>query len=236
MPLSALPPPDRLALLLDFDGTLVELAPTPDSVVIPPGLGDLLARLSRRLDGALALVSGRPLADLDRFLPAIPAALAGEHGGVFRLSPESEASRPDLPSVPPAWRQEAERLVEAHPGALFEPKARGFVVHYRAIPEAGEALRAPLAALVAKDAARFMLLPSHMAWEIRPRGADKGSAVRHLLAQPPFLRRIPVFVGDDVTDEDGMRAAREAGGEGLLVADHFGDPAGVRDWLATLAA
>ncbi len=236
MPLSDLPPPGRLALLLDFDGTLVELAPTPDSVVIPPGLGDLLARLSRRLDGALALVSGRPLADLDRFLPGIPVALAGEHGGVFRLSPAAAASRPDLPSAPEAWREAARRLVAAHPGALFEPKARGFVVHYRAIPEAGEALRAPLAGMVARDAARFVLLASHMAWEIRPRGADKGSAVGFLLARAPFAGRVPVFIGDDVTDADGMRAASDAGGQGLYVHEAFGGPAGVRDWLAHLAA
>ncbi|MGC8523687.1 MAG: trehalose-phosphatase [Acidibrevibacterium sp.] len=235
MPLSDLPPRERLALLLDFDGTLVELAPTPDSVVIPPGLGDLLARLARRLDGALALVSGRPLADLDHFLPGIPVALAGEHGGVFRLAPGHAVLRPDLPSVPQAWREAAIRLVAAHPGALYEPKARGLVVHYRAIPEAKDALAAPLAALVATDAERFALLPSHMAWEIRPRGADKGSAVRFLLARPPFAGRTPVFIGDDVTDADGMDAAREAGGQGVFVAEAFGDPAGVRAWLAGLA-
>lgn len=234
MPLSDLPPRERLALLLDFDGTLVELAPTPDSVVIPPGLGDLLARLARRLDGALALVSGRPLADLDRFLPDIPVALAGEHGGVFRLAPGHEVLRPDLPSVPQAWREAAMRLVAAHPGALYEPKARGFVVHYRAIPEAAARLRGPLAEMADQDA-RFALLASHMAWEIRPRGADKGSAVRFLLARPPFAGRTPVFIGDDVTDADGMDAAREAGGQGVFVAEAFGDPAGVRAWLARLA-
>jgi trehalose 6-phosphate phosphatase len=236
MPLSDLPPPARLALLLDFDGTLVELAPTPDSVVIPPGLGDLLGRISRRLDGALAVVSGRPLADLDRFLPGVPMALAGEHGGVFRLSPTAETVRPDLPAVPEAWRAAAKRLVASHPGALYEPKARGFVVHYRAIPEAAARLRAPLAEMVAGDAAGFALLPSHMAWEIRPRGADKGSAVDFLLARAPFAGRVPVFIGDDVTDADGMRVAREAGGRGLFVADGFGDPAGVRAWLTRLAA
>ncbi len=236
LPSPVLPPPGRLALLLDFDGTLVELAPTPDSVVIPPGLGDLLARLSLRLDGALALVSGRPLGDLDRFLPGVPVALAGEHGGVFRLSPTAETIRPDLPSVPEAWREAAKRMVASHPGAIYEPKARGFVVHYRAIPEAGEALRAPLAAMVAgDDAAHFALLASHMAWEIRPRGADKGSAVGFLLARAPFAGRIPVFIGDDVTDADGMRAARAAGGQGLYVHEAFGDPAGVRRWLGQLA-
>ena len=181
-------------------------------------------------------MSGRPLADLDRFLPAVPVALAGEHGGVFRLSPMAETMRPDLPSAPEAWREAARRLVASHPGALYEPKARGFVVHYRAIPEAAARLRAPLAEMVDQDAARFALLASHMAWEIRPRGADKGSAVAFLLARAPFAGRVPVFIGDDVTDADGMRAARDAGGHGLFVDDAFGDPAGVRFWLAGLAA
>jgi trehalose 6-phosphate phosphatase len=235
MPLSDLPPCERLALLLDFDGTLVELAPTPESVVIPPGLGALLARLSARLSGALALVSGRPLADIDRFLPGVPAAIAGEHGGVFRLAPNAPVSRPDLPAVPEAWREAGLRLVAAHQGARYEPKARGFVIHYRAIPEAEEALRAPLAAMVAEDPAHFLLMPSHMAWEIRPRGADKGSAVRTLLRDPRFRGRVPLFIGDDVTDADGMAAARAAGGQGFFVADRFGDPAGVRRWLGTLA-
>lgn len=233
--LGGLPAMERLALLLDFDGTLVEIAPRPDAVVVPASLPGLLARLAQRLEGALAIVSGRPLADLDRFLPAFPAALAGEHGGVFRMNPDATPFRPDLPEPPAAWRAAAERSATAHPGVLFEPKARGFVLHYRAVPELAETLRDVLAALLAEQPGTFVLLPSHMAWEVRPRGADKGSAVATLLGTAPFHGRIPVFVGDDVTDEDGMRAARAAGGEGLQVAPVFGDPAGVRRWLAQLA-
>jgi len=233
--LAALPAPERLALLLDFDGTLVEIAPRPEAVVVPAGLPALLARLAARLGGALAVVSGRPLGDLDRFLPGLPAALAGEHGGVFRMSPAAAPCRPDLPDPPAAWRAAAAHLAACHPGVLYEPKARGFVLHYRAVPELADPLRAALAALITPRDADFALLPSHMAWEVRPRGADKGSAVAKLLAAPAFHGRLPVFIGDDVTDADGMRAARAAGGVGLFVAETFGDPAGVRRWLADLA-
>ncbi len=115
---------------------------------------------------------------------------------------------------------------------VLEPKARGFVIHYRPAPEAGPAVQDALAALVAPYAATFQLLAAHMAWEVRPRGADKGSAVLEIMALAPFAGRLPVFIGDDVTDEDGMKPARALGGAGLFVPDVFGSAAAVREWLA----
>jgi trehalose 6-phosphate phosphatase len=108
------------------------------------------------------------------------------------------------------------------------------VLHFRRAPEAGEALHQVALALVEGDA-RFAVLPALMAWEIKPLGADKATAVRALMARAPFAGRVPVYIGDDRTDEDGMRAARELGGIGWRVQDVFGDPAGVRAWLATIA-
>ena len=118
---------------------------------------------------------------------------------------------------------------------MLEHKARGFALHYRAAPAAGTQLHDALALLLA-GSTQFELLPAHMLWEVRPRGADKGKAVIDLMDRPPFRGRLPVFVGDDVTDEDGIRAATAMGGVGLRVQDAFGDAAGVRAWLAAIAS
>jgi trehalose 6-phosphate phosphatase len=129
-----------------------------------------------------------------------------------------------------AWLDAAEALVRAFPGALLERKARGFALHYRQAPEAREVFEATLNALVGGSEG-FQLLPAHMLWEVRPIGADKGSAVAALMQIAPFAGRLPVFIGDDVTDEDGMREARQWGGAGYRVDAVFGAPAGVRSWL-----
>lgn len=233
--MTAIPPslPPHPALLLDFDGTLVEIAPHPHAITIPPGLAPLLEDLAARFEGAVALVSGRPLADLDLFLPGLPLAIAAEHGGLFRFHPEGPIERPPHPRPPEAWRDAARRYAETHPGLLYEPKEGGFVVHYRHAPERREAVRAALEDLIGEDP-EFGLLASHMAWEVRPRRANKAEAVRFLMAHPPFAGRKPVFIGDDVTDEEGMAAARALGGMGLRVPEVFGGPEGVRRWLAAL--
>ncbi len=227
-----LPPFDRAALLLDMDGTLLDIAPTPDSVVVAPDLPATLARLRDRLDGAVAVITGRPVHQIDALLPDILPTVAGEHGGAFRSSPGAALTRAALPELPPGLMDAGAKIAAAHPGALLETKARGFVLHYRQVPDAGPALHEALTALLVPHADKFQLLPAHMAWEIRPLGADKGSAVRVVMALPAFAGRLPVFIGDDVTDEDGMRPAREMGGAGLFVPTVFGDAAGVRDWLA----
>ncbi len=227
-----LPPPRRAALLLDLDGTLVDIAPDPESVAVAPGLPDMLRRLRGALGDALAIITGRPVSQVDALLPDLPYAVAGEHGGALRPAPGAAIERPAFPEPPPAWLAEAARLVESYPGVRLERKARGFVLHYRAIPAAGPALRGPLAALIEDETAgRFTLLAAHMAWEIRPQGIDKGAAVRALMRRAPFIDRLPVFIGDDVTDEDGIAAAIALGGVGLRVAEAFGDPIGVRAWL-----
>jgi trehalose 6-phosphate phosphatase len=222
--------PDRAALLLDLDGTLLDIAPTPDAVVVPPSLPPVLQALRARLGDALAIVTGRPVEQVEALLPGVAYAVAGEHGGAIRFGPEAALQRPDLPALPGHWLEAAERAVAAHPGALLEAKARGFAVHYRLAPDAGEPLRQALLAIL--DPQSHRLLPARMAWEVKPRGADKGTAVAALMARPPFAGRTPVYVGDDVTDEDGMREARAAGGFGFQVEEVFGGPAGVRAWLA----
>ena len=227
----ALPPPARAALLLDLDGTLLDIAPTPDSVVVPEGLLDALRRLVVRLDGALAVISGRPVAQVDALLHSIPTAVAGEHGGATRFAPGAALERVPLPGAPPEWLAAAERIAAANPGVLLERKERGFVLHYRGVSVLGPALKTELEALIGSSQ-EFALMQARKAWEIKPRGADKGTAVTALMARAPFAGRLPIFIGDDVTDEDGMAVARAMGGAGLRVGEAFRDPAAVREWLA----
>ena len=238
MPYQHLPPdalPPHAALLLDLDGTLLDIAATPDAVRVPPDLPDTLIRLRTALDGALAIVTGRPPEQVDALLPGVAHAVAGEHGGALRYGPGADVARAAVPPLHAAWRDAAAALAAAHPGALLEHKPHGFALHYRQAPEAGAALERGLRALL-DGADGHVLLRAHMAFEVKPRGADKGKAVAALMARPPFAGRVPVYIGDDVTDEDGIRAAEAAGGIGLRVADSFGDAAGVRAWLARLAA
>jgi trehalose 6-phosphate phosphatase len=226
---------DRAALLLDLDGTLLDFAPTPDAVVVPPDLRDVLHALRRLLGDAVAVVTGRPVETIDKLLGDAVFAVAGEHGGAIRHAPRGKLERPPLPTPPDTWLDEAERLAAKHPGALLERKARGFALHYRAVPSTGPELHDELAALVGSSD-EFELLSGHMLWEVRPRGVHKGSAINRLMERAPFQGRLPVFIGDDVTDQDGIKAAQAMGGVGLWVPDLFGDAAGVRAWLWDVAS
>jgi trehalose 6-phosphate phosphatase len=229
-----LPPFNRTALLLDMDGTLVDFAPTPDAVVVPSGLPAILARLRDALGGALAIVTGRPVETVDHLFGDALGAVAGEHGGAIRHASGEPIRRPDLPAPAQSWLDAAGSLVAAFPGALLERKARGFALHYRGAPEARDTFHAALIALT-QTSSHFQVHPAHMLWEVRPIGADKGRAVTALMQHPPFAGRLPVFIGDDVTDEDGMREARQQGGAGYRVDAVFHDPAGVRAWLQNSA-
>jgi trehalose 6-phosphate phosphatase len=233
--MDALPKPgDRWALFLDLDGTLLDLAPRPDLVAVPYGLIALLERLASALQGAVAIVSGRPLAEVDGLLHPLQVAGAGEHGAFCRL-PSGDVVSPQPPGVPAAWRARIDAFAAMAKGIVVEQKASAVAVHYRAMPDAEPALLALLKSIVAPEDDSFTLSPAHMCWEIRPRGIDKGTAVRRLMREKPFLGRRPVFVGDDVTDEDGMRAAEALGGIGIDVRERFPTGAsGVRAWLATL--
>jgi trehalose 6-phosphate phosphatase len=226
---------DRSALLLDLDGTLVDLAPRPDAVRVPSELPEVLRALRTLMGDAIAVVTGRPVETVDALLRDTVFAVAGEHGGAIRHAPGQTVERLPLPSPPTEWLVAAERLATAYPGALLEHKARGFALHYRAAPAAGQPLFDALTRLLA-GSAEFELLPAHMLWEVRPRGADKAKAVTALMDRPPFRGRLPVFIGDDVTDEDGIAAATTMGGVGLRVQDAFADASGVRAWLQRIVS
>lgn len=228
-------PPDldrTTALFLDLDGTLLEIAATPDEVVVPPGLPALLMALHALLGGAVAIVTGRSLATTDSLLKPFVAAAAGEHGVSLRLD---DGTREDVKfnaAVPRTWRESLAAAAERWPGLLVEAKPHGIAIHYRLVPDREKEVWRMARALVPDDHPKFRLIPARKAVEIGPRTTSKGQAVERLMAHQPFRGRRPIFVGDDFTDEAGMEAARRLGGEGLRVAEVFGgEPAAVRAWL-----
>lgn len=211
------PPPDLggdLALFLDFDGTLVDLAETPDSIRVPPGLSPLLGRLAERLQDRLAIVSGRAIQDLDRHLSCAGIAVSGSHGLELRLRDGSL-----VPLAAPRGLDEARdrsmRFVEANPGLLVENKPFGIALHYRQAPEREAEVREFMSRLAGLNG--LTVQHGKMVVELRPPGADKGDALRALMTEPEFAGARPVFVGDDQTDEDAFRAAAALGGGGVLV-------------------
>jgi len=233
----------RSALFLDFDGTLAEIAPSPDTVRVDPALPPLLDRLARALDGAVAIVTGRRLDDVDRMLAPLRLAGAGLHGAELRRA----AAAPALPvRAEPglaAARLLLSRFVAGRPGVLLEDKGRAIALHYRAAPEAGTACMEAAAEAARLAGADMELLHGKMVVELKPAGCDKGRAIAALLTAPPFLGRVPVFAGDDVTDEAGFRAVAAAGGSAIRVglgpsaaAHAVAGVAALHAWLAAAAA
>ncbi len=211
------PPPSLLegaALFLDFDGTLVELAETPDAIRVSPLLAPLLARLGERLGGRLALVSGRSIADLERHLLCTGLAVSGSHGLELRLRDGSHvplAVRYDLSEA----RERLRSLAGETPGLLVEDKPFGVAIHYRKAPQEEQRVTTILSELAERTG--LTVQQGKMVAELRPPGADKGDAVRAFMLEPDFAGARPLFVGDDLTDADAFRAAEELGGGGILV-------------------
>lgn len=228
-------PPDldrTFALFLDVDGTLVEIAATPEAVVVAPGLPALLSQLQRQLDGAVAIVSGRPLAQIDELLHPFSGSAAGEHGVAIRYGDGTLEEAPAGLAVPERWREALVAAAARWEGVLLEHKPHGVTMHYRLAPERGDDVWRLVRSLVPEDHPWFRLLPAREAVEIGLRAASKGQAVERLMRQAAFRGRKPIYVGDDFTDEAGISAAKELGGIGLRVGEVFGgDPAHVRAWL-----
>ena len=212
------PPPHDLvagaALFLDFDGTLVELAESPAAITVGAGLPMLLTRLGAALSGRVAIVSGRALEDLESHLDCSGIAVSGSHGLELRLR---DGTR--IPLAAPGRLAEAGETIAGfaaeRPGLLVEAKPFGTAVHYRAAPELGGEVESFLSGLAARLG--LAVQQGKMVVELRPHGADKGDALRALMAEPPFAGARPLFVGDDLTDEAAFAAAAALGGGGILV-------------------
>jgi trehalose 6-phosphate phosphatase len=235
----------RTALFLDVDGTLLDIAATPDRVVAPDGLAATITRLERLLNGALAIVTGRTLADLDRLFFPLRTRAAGVHGAEMRFAPNAAAVEVQgaAPLPDSLWREFA-AVTLAFAGALAENKLYSFTAHYRAAPKAAAPLRAALQSLLERRTTDDLELTDALcAYGLKPSGVNKGEAVRRFLERPPFVGRRPMFVGDDSSDECGFRSVADRRGFAFAVGaarpevDHvFADPATVRLWLERLAA
>jgi len=202
------------ALFLDFDGTLVELAATPDAVVVPEGLAGTLALVRERLGGALAVVSGRPITSLDVFLRPLDLPLAGVHGAERRTADGQLLLQP-APSLD-AVEAAAMALQRLHPALEAESKRGALALHYRRAPELESLCRGVMQAAV-DTSPGVTLLSGKMVFEAKSAGVSKGLAVAQFLREHPFTGRRPVFIGDDTTDEAGFEAAQAQGGVGIKV-------------------
>ncbi len=207
------------ALFLDFDGTLAHIAATPCGVSIDPRLRPTLAALDEALDGAVALVSGRALAQLDDLLTPLVLPAAGLHG-LERRRADGTIARAQEPAAQIAVvRQRLRAFAARVPGVLLEDKGLSLALHYRDAPELqADCLRAADEALAASGGG-LHLLEGKMIYEIKSDGTNKGTAIEAFLAEPPFAGRTPAFFGDDVTDEDGFAAVNRRGGVTVRVGD-----------------
>lgn len=202
----------RYALFLDFDGTLVDIAPTPEAVTVSDELRQNLHDLRIRFDGAMALVSGRRIANLDAYLAPHRFDAGGLHGLEIRIA-GALLDRPagDRQSLHAMGEHLRRRLI-AWPGALLEDKEHSLAVHWRMAPEAGPALGDLLEEATAALGAGYRLQRGKSVAEILPAHADKGRAIEAILNEPPYKGCTPIFFGDDVTDEDGIRIVNALGG------------------------
>ena len=234
--------PDHAALYLDFDGTLAHIAPHPDAVEIPRELPALLLALRTRLGGALAVITGRALDSVDRLLRPLVLPGAGQHGAELRGHGEDIRPQVSRPEALARLAAELSRRYSGNDGVWVEDKGAAVALHYRQAPgRAGECVEAMLGLAGAAD---LDVVRGRMVIEARPRGIHKGRALEGLMAQPPFAGRVPVFIGDDVTDEDGFAFVVSRGGFGVKVGAgetlaryRCADVDAVHDWLrASLAA
>jgi len=230
------------ALFLDIDGTLLDYAPHPQQVRIEAGLLALLARLHAATGGAIALISGRSVEDIDALFAPLRLPAAGQHG-TERRGAGGALSR-HAPPLESLGRAAAEivRLTAAHDGLVFENKGMTLALHYRQAPTLRALVEAEMRAIAAALGGGFELQTGKFVAEIKPSGRDKGSAIAEFLAEAPFAGRRPVFIGDDLTDEPGFEVVNRAGGESVKVGPgisrarwHLPDAAAVSRWLADYA-
>lgn len=213
------PPPFAAdwAFFLDVDGTLLELASTPEEVVIRPRLRLVLEGLWHAAGGAVALISGRPIADLDRLFAPLRLPAAGLHGIERRDSGGTVHYHHGLDGKLDHTRELLARLAAEHEGLLFEDKQFSVAIHYRQAPDKEPLIRSLLARHLPEIGNDFHLQKGKMVYEIKPKGRDKGMAIEEFMQERPFQRRRPVFIGDDVTDEDGFAIVNEMHGHSIKV-------------------
>src|ERR1700760_3033438 len=233
---------DETAILLDIDGTLLDMAPTPRDVWVPPDLADTLNRLKLRTSGALALVSGRSLNDIDLIFAPAQFPAVGGHGAEMRITVDNESVATHAPPMDKELKKRLAAIAQLSPGILLEDKGYSLALHYRLAPHAEKAIYEAVS-LIRADLpnAPIEVLPGKCVCEIKHSGFNKASGVLELMTHDPFKGRRPVFIGDDVTDEtvfaimpdfDGV--AFSVGRRARGVDGHFDAPNDVRDFLSKL--
>ena len=240
------PPPLAFgcALFLDIDGTLLHLAATPEAVEVDLAISALLPALSYRLGGALALITGRTIADARGLFPTAGLLIAGQHGLERQGSDGALHAHGERPAGYAWLTGELQHLVERHEGLRLEDKGATIALHYRQAPELASYVHQAVRKLVALSVAagaEWRLMKGKSIVEIKPAGRDKGAAILDYMAEPTFAGRLPVFVGDDLTDEFGFSAVAMLGGWAVKVgrgqthaAYRLTDVNAVRRWLAAL--
>jgi trehalose 6-phosphate phosphatase len=233
---------DSCAFLLDIDGTLLDLARTPREVWVPPGLAATLHALHERTKGALALVSGRSLNDIDLIFAPDRFPGVGGHGAEMRLSTDGEAVATHAPPLDQELKRRLAAIARLSPGILLEDKGYSLALHYRLAPHAERAIYEAVS-LIRADLpnAAIEVLPGKCVCEIKQAGFDKATGVRELMKHEPFRGRRAIFIGDDVTDESVFAIMPDLGGLAFSVgrhasgvAGHFEEPGDVRAWLKRL--
>jgi trehalose 6-phosphate phosphatase len=233
---------DHLAILLDVDGTLLDLAPTPREVFVSHALRDTLNRLWKRTGGAIAFVSGRPIEELDLIFAPLQLPAIGGHGAELRTTSGAAPQAPRLPPLDPHVKRQFAAIAEAGPGIILEDKGYSLALHYRLAPEKEPMVRSAAAKLCASIKAPIELLPGKFVIEIKQTGFSKATAVRELMTYPPFAKRRPIFFGDDVTDLGVFEILPDFDGVGVSVgrkvpgvAACFEGPTDVRHWLERIS-
>lgn len=237
-----LPSLAECALLLDIDGTLLDLAPTPSDVHVPPGLRQTMEALLERTAGAFALVSGRSIDDIDMIFAPAQFPAVGGHGAETRVVARGHVASASTQAIDPALKQRFAAIADLAPGILVEDKGYSLALHYRLAPQAERAIYHTVSMIRAElPLAPIEILPGKSVCEIKPAGFNKASGVRDLMQRTPFKGRIPVFLGDDVTDETVFAIMPDLRGLAFSVgrhvsglAGHFDDPGQVRAWLESL--
>jgi trehalose 6-phosphate phosphatase len=234
--------PAQWALFIDIDGTLLGMAPTPDTVHVPAGLVPLLQSVERGLGGAVAILTGRRVADADRLFAPLKWVASGVHGTELRCTPDAPVAQL-APPIPADVVQAMNNISGIAAGILIEQKGSGVAVHYRNAPLARRALESELVAIISASAYDLVLREGRKVLEAVPKGFSKGTALVEIASRAPFKGRRPVMIGDDVGDESAFLAAERLGGLGLRVAgEHytgavadFDGVGSVRAWLRLLA-
>lgn len=234
------PPQAPWCLFLDIDGTLLDIAPTPDAVSVDAALLNLLRRLERACDGAIALITGRPIAAVDALFDPLHLPVAGVHG-FERRNAEGHYFRPTFVGSGLGFlRDEVRALAQSMHGVLLEDKGCAFAIHYRQAPNLEETIRLRLARLVSAALPAFELLDGDHVVEIKPVEHDKSTAIDAFMQEEPFSGRVPVFIGDDTSDIDGLAAMQRYDGLAIAVGSRIpgekrlAGPRDVRAWLESL--